>query len=392
MVFFCDCLRPQRDPKGLEGKPSSIPTYKQVEKSQCKLLKLCWDEDWDAMVARCKTHPREAFCHTRNMDRTALHLATIPSCKCPEEALLVLLETNPHAVTVQDDYQYGGTPLHFLCGSPHKNNHVLVQRFVTAALAFEKQYPYDVSACIDIGWSPLRAAANGAARQETLQILMQARHQAAWIGPWTGAEAYPGPNPGIVQDETPLWLLWNKLQYKLADLTPVVVPRLRHIATAMLEKNMDQITADAAAVNLFGISQHSDQEEAWTQLLIFLRETVSSTLMHTVASLYFAIPGLVQLVVKVFPEQLHFKDESGRFPLHSLFMCPCGPLHFQAALILVEADPHTLTVPEPSTGLQPVLLAASRDAPLKTIFTMLTAYPNALKSQRDAKETSKESD
>jgi hypothetical protein len=400
MFFFCDCLRPQQKAKRKEGAVSPVPKYKVVDRSKCELLRLCWERNWDAVLARCKTHPEEAFCRSRNTDRTALHLATMPGAKCPAPVLLTLLETNPHAVVVRDDHRYrGGTPLHFLCGSAHRNNHDLVNRFVQSALNFDEKWNTNTNTnnTVSIGssssehayYSPLLLAAKMAARVQTLKILVQTRRQTLWIAPWTGGEAaYPAQNvnnPLLSEEEekeeySPLCCLWKVVvEPHLTDISLEASQRMRQIAETML--------SDENA-SLQGISRHTDEEESWTKLLVLLREHVQhGTLLHTVTTLYIPMPGLVKLTATIFPEQAQEMDQTGCLPLHSFFQCPLDPWskeHKEIVQILIESQPDTLAVPDGPTGLQPIFLAASRNAPLDTIVSMLIACPVALELQRVA--------
>jgi hypothetical protein len=380
MFFFCDCLRPQQKAKRKDGAACTVPKYRLVERSRCELLRLCWERNWDGVLARCQTHPEEAFCRSRNTDRTALHLATMPGSKCPASVLLTLLETNPHAVVVRDDHRYrGGTPLHFLCGSAQRNNCDVINRYVQSALSFEK---YDtVSIGTDDAWSPLLLAAKMAARVETLQILVQTRSRNIWIAPWTGGEACPAINPLLSEEDSPLWCLWKYAEPHLTDIAQETLPRMRHIAQTMLsDKN-------ASSVQGVESTSYTDQEGSWTKLLVLLREHVQSTLLHTVAALYVPIPGLVRLTATIFPEQAQEVDQFGCLALHSFFRCPLDPWepqHEEIVRILIEAQPDTLSAPDGLIDLHPFILAASRDAPLDTLVFMLKACPVALELQRRA--------
>jgi hypothetical protein len=381
MLFFCDCLRPQPKPKRIEGALGLVPKYRLVERSRCELLKLCWEKNWDGVLARCESHPDEAFCRSKNSDRTALHLATMPGSECPAPVLLTLLETNPHAVVVRDDQRYrGGTPLHFLCGSDQRNNADVIERYVQCALRFEKYNQKYNTASIgtDDAWSPLLLAAKMSARVETLQILVQTRSRTLWIAPWTGGESCPGINPLLSEADSPLCCLWTYAEAHLTDTPEETLPRMRQIAETML--------ADKNAW-VQGISTDTEQEESWTKLLILLRVHIQGTLLHTVATLYVPIPGLVRLTATIFPEQAQEVDEEGCLPLHNFFRCPLDswePHHEEIVQILIETQPETLSAPDGIIDLKPVFLAALRDAPIGTLFSMLKACPVALELQRGA--------
>jgi hypothetical protein len=109
------------------------PRYFLVSRSDCPLLRLCWDQDWEGALRRVKTNPAEAYAVTADTRRTALHLATMPGAGCPRQVLEAILEANPHAVTVSDRHRNGGTPLHFLCGTRHRDDAGLVRLFVRGA-------------------------------------------------------------------------------------------------------------------------------------------------------------------------------------------------------------------------------------------------------------------
>jgi hypothetical protein len=54
-------MRPQQKPRPIfeiEGALGLVPKYKLVERSRCELLKLCWEKNWDGVLARCETHVR----------------------------------------------------------------------------------------------------------------------------------------------------------------------------------------------------------------------------------------------------------------------------------------------------------------------------------------------
>jgi hypothetical protein len=110
------------------------PRYVLVSRSDCPLLRHCWEQDWDAALRRVKTNPSEALAMTADTHRTALHYATMPGAGCPRKVLEALLEANPHASTVSDRHRHGGTPLHFLCGGRHRDDPELVRLFIRAAV------------------------------------------------------------------------------------------------------------------------------------------------------------------------------------------------------------------------------------------------------------------
>jgi hypothetical protein len=305
----------------------------------------------------------------------------MPGSKCPAPVLLTLLETNPHAVVVRDDIRYrGGTPLHFLCGSVQRNNSDVIDRYVQCALSFEKYNKKYNTANIgtDDAWSPLLLAAKMSARVETLQILVETRSRTMWIAPWTGGESCPGINPLLSEADSPLFCLWKYAESNFTDVPEESLPRMRQIAQIMLSNKNAWVQ---------GISSDTEQEESWTKLLILLRVHLQCTLLHTVATLYVPIPGLVKLVATIFPEQAQEVDEEDCLALHCFLRCPFDswePHHEEIVQILIETQPETLSTPDGILDMQPVLLAALRDAPIGTLFSMLKACPVALELERRA--------
>jgi hypothetical protein len=123
--------------------PVPPPTYRRVSRSQCALLRLCYEQRWEDARRRVQSstkHRNEANCRTKDTLRTALHLATLPGTYCPPPILVAILRANPHAATVRDRPSAGpnatgggSTPLHLLCGGRHKNDRQLIRHFVDSA-------------------------------------------------------------------------------------------------------------------------------------------------------------------------------------------------------------------------------------------------------------------
>jgi hypothetical protein len=230
--------------------PAPPPTYRRVSRSQCGLLRLCYEQRWEDARRRVQSstkHRDEARCRTQDTLRTALHLSTLPGTYCPPPILLAILEANPHAATVRDRPSAtggGSTPLHLLCGGRHKNDRQLIRHFVDAATScsgceddgddkrcdttrvpkapvhlYSPLFVVRTRACLCRGLlacrSVLRALTRRAgclcllacvvrqacrenARPETIQLLVEAASfgtgpSKAWIAPVTGAEPWNDP-------------------------------------------------------------------------------------------------------------------------------------------------------------------------------------------------------
>jgi len=371
MVFFLACCCPRRRTRRHFRHHGRSPTYNLVIRSQSRLLTATWEQQWDIVRDRCRSHPEEAFCRSQNNFRTALHLATMPGVKCPVWALQILIEANPHAVLMEDSHMFGGTPLHFVCGSCHRNNPRVIQLFVDTAVQMEQQYK-DIDMRVS-GWSPLFLAARRVAPNETLEILVQSRRHTRWIAPWTGGETieYIKSSWTVPDNESPLQTLWINGGELPTRLSTDLKCRMREVARLLLDQQSSPTTTDDYVIT------------GWTQYLILLREHCksSTSLVHHVACLYQPIVGLLQLVCDLYPELLMTRNSKRRIPLHAL-------LHHQRRTemlrelvgILVRAQPESLTVAE--SGLYPCCLAAAQDASLDTIFYMLTTFPQVLEFQR----------
>ena len=164
------------------------------------MLQLAWENQWDALIERCYTDSKEAFCVTQHSRRTPLHLATFNNA-CPVSVAQALLTANRHMVVVQDDDWY--TPLHNICF--FRGGDKLLPLFCDTALMVEQELQGRGILPTPSGTSPLFLAAKRAAPLESLQILLSTRKQQQqqqqqhkpntcpitnWIAPSTGGEPY----------------------------------------------------------------------------------------------------------------------------------------------------------------------------------------------------------
>lgn len=478
----------------------NVPRYCNVNRTECPLLQACWDQEWDRVrqiletdvaaassssYMRTVTQPqrhnrnrrsfphhhhqqqRHVFCRTLQGDRTALHLSTMPGAGAPVTVLEALLRANPHALLVSDAHKHGGTPMHFLCGSLHRNNPSIVRLFVETAIQVEHKYfgnhkhnnnqkKNDDSKeeeeeqqqnsdntvllsrqrCLhDDFWSPLLVACRKASPPETLQILVDSRQHTSWIAPWTGSETqtigsvHPccrikSETATNVMYHSPLLILWQNTFEQFPDerLSAATLQQMRQVTSFMLQHDDDKSSSWAGASSsssptkhLPDVSMYSTDRggvhpavEAWVKIMVLLRPNVrrNGCMTHTVASLYYPIPPLLQLVCQLFPQELlhnmkpsqsimggnEDKNAYPLIPLHAALRYQ-GRWRFEWAksiAVLQAVCPESLTVVDMETGLYPALLAAGQDAMLETIFAMIKACPQVLQFQRQYQKQSQQ--
>jgi hypothetical protein len=217
----------------------SIPLYKQVPTSACKLFQLARNpNNQDQEVQQqCASHPEEAFCITNHSLRTALHLVCLDHT-LSYVAIRCLLQANPHALLVVDKYGY--TPLHLICSTTtHCRNNdtdeedLLIPLFLNAILELAEtqgilfQLPPTTSSStvqVKVIPSPLALAAKRGAPLTSIRCVVETRrHYSAvnskalsWIAPLTGGEPYSYsskdrgttiPSNTTAMAESPLMLL-----------------------------------------------------------------------------------------------------------------------------------------------------------------------------------------
>jgi hypothetical protein len=325
----------------------------------------------------------------------------MPGARCPAAVLEAMVRANPLAVVTEDYHQYGGTPLHFCCGSRLRDDPHMVRLLVETALDVQAHYdPHHLTPPRLSYWSPFYQAAKWAAPPATLWVLCQARRQQAWIAPWTGAENY-GQAAEIAQTsleparDSPLRALWRRTTPKrLISLHGLALAELRRMATRMLTLPEDEVwdyllqksdqdnNNDDEAEASFQVQQH------WLKLLVLLRHQVNgkdTTLLHTVVTLLVAVPALVTLVGVVFAEQhLEPHRTNGRLPLHAAlarYQCSrtapvvSGGTNDEVVQILVQAQPQALFVMDPLTGRLPLVQAAAAGASVDVLYAILRSAP-----------------
>lgn len=347
-----------------------------MKRSDCRLLELCWNQNWKAAFLRLLEHPEEAFCRAENSKRTALHLATIPSVTADNELLEELLKINPHAVTVEDRHKYGGTPLHFACGNPSVlGNLNMIRSFVAAA----KNHTSEENRPRCHSYSPLLLAARKAAHAETLRVLVHSGLD--WIVPWTGGEIYLEviacrPN------DSPLEALW-----KIADPTYFVKQEgdeeeMQLVASSALLQKMRRI---AEANKASWTNTDKDPAiQAWIKCLALLvgsKSCEGMNFVHRTSCLYHPIPSLVHLMCHLFPEQV-LQATDGRLPLYDALRHDKGGRQDESIRCLFTTQPSSLLFFETESGLYPAMFAATLNRhSLSLVYDMLRLCPQVVKLQ-----------
>jgi chorismate mutase len=340
-----------------------------VTRSQCPLLEACWDQDWDAALLQLSLHPEQAFFQNENSRRTALHLATIPSVVASPVLLENLLETNSHAVVVQDRHKYGGTPLHFACGNASiRQNPALIRRLVQAA----QTHQYTSTPVRIHCWSPLYLAARRAAPATTLHILVQSGLE--WVAPWTGGETYH-ESIACNANDSPLEALWKIVAERFHEMKTEMVERMREVAQRTI---IDTEALVSLQINI----TTTPELEAWMQCLVLLNSPVHH-LVHRVSNLYHPIPSLLELVCHVFPEQaLQPSSTNNRLPLHDGLRHDKGGRQEACIRILVTSQSACLLKTDDETSLYPAFLAAALDSSCSLVYEMVRLCPQVVQMQR----------
>ena len=367
--MFCGVFCVPRRP----GKQRSIFSphsvkYKTKNRSECPLLSACWDQDWDEVRRRCRTHPREAFCKTPDSGRTALHLACMPGARALEDVIETLIDCNPHAILMHDRHKRSGTPLHFLCGSIHRDNPKLMAKAMQAALEMTEQYPSDVP--LSQYWSPFYMACSKSAPPDTLATVLQSAD--TWIAPYTGCEvrAYHGH-----EHCTPLAILWSGVKEHLRPLEQRTVEYIR------------AVIATSSPVP----AEHALATESWLKLSVLLQWGAAYNSFNSMAELLVLIiqpvPELLRLVCTIFPETLLTRAKDDITVLQALLNRTDlqrveQSLIPEMLLIIVESCPELLSIKEKWSGLYPVMRAASLDLPLDCVYGMLIPAPHLILRQR----------
>lgn len=377
MECFASCFpRQRRRPLLEETLINERPIYLLRERSQCELLRLCWEQDWEGVLVRIQTHPEELLVKTTQTYRTALHLATMPGASCPQNVLEAILRGNPHAAVVRDVHRFGGTPTHFVCGSHHRSHPHIIQQFVKAAQEMEAKYQMELP--LD-SYSPLLLACKLAAPRETIQVILATRlgDKESWIAPFTGGEScqdvYNKTKPTFFSPVQSLWVKWlapRVLMLEEEDLMP-----FRTLCENILDgnANVPESTANDKCL------------DHWVKLLLLLKEHYKDTLVHTVASMYWAVPDLLRFVCRLYPEQCRQMSHQGEIPIHAMinswYCGKCSSAEAQLK-VLYQAFPESLLIKDVSSGLYTFARAVSCDVEVSTIYTLLREHPEVLGLQR----------
>jgi hypothetical protein len=314
----------------------------------------------------------------------------MPGARCPSHVLEAMVRANPLAVVTEDYHQYGGTPLHFCCGSRLRDNPHMVRLLVETALRVQAQYdPQHLPPPRLSYWSPFYQAAKWAAPPATLWVICQARRQQPWMAPWTGAESYwqaaeirqTSMEPAR---DSPLRALWRRqTPRRLSSLYGPPVEELRTIATQLLTLPEDQVWDYLLDKQSDEDTEASSEVQHWLKLLVLLRHQVNeeeATLLYTVVALLATVPALVRLVGLIFADQ-HMQPSrtDGRLPLHvalARYRCT-APIagNDEVVQILVQAQPQALFVADPLTGHLPLVQAAEAGASVDVLYTILRSAP-----------------
>ena len=397
------------------------PRLVKIRREESPLLSACWNQDWNAVLQYLETP--QIYHYSHNTGRTALHLATIPGARCPAHVLRAMVRANPHAVVTQDFHKYGGTPLHFCCGSHLRQDAELVRFMVETALDMYQTFG-DCRIRLSF-WSPLFQAARWAAPPASLQILVQASHQQPWIGPWTGAEAWTAQmqQHGLVRRQpfrdSPLQALWRRKAELFQNVHDLPLDAFRQLAMDYyvsedpwqfwLNRFPKEFSSSEDSNNHHSDGGNQDNSNdcpalvQWGRILVLLRDQAThiSDIVPTVASLHTTIPALVRLVTVLWPTQVLVPTAAtssagaGRLPLHTavtryLAAAAEADIAFseqskadrrdaaqQVVEILALAQAQALVIADPVTGLPPAWHVAS-NASVDLIYSLLRPAPAQL--------------
>ncbi|GAX13026.1 hypothetical protein FisN_2HuN11 [Fistulifera solaris] len=365
-----------------------IPRYRRVIPWRCPLFLAIWDGDWDVAIHRLKVAPWEAFYKIEDSERTPLHLATMPGIASPStEFLLKLIKINPHAVLVSESDNTGSTPIHFLCSNQYtRENFSLVRIFVETALKEQARTQASVSVHRR---SPLFIASVGNVPADILDILVQTKRFVPWIAPWTGTETIEEEQHA----DSPLLNLWSRCRSH-PDFFPVnddLMSKMREIVDFVLDRDLE-----SSALSTNGSENRSPVLESWVRIVTLFRNpchmATTPTLLYRVSTLYSPLPDLVEIVCRLFPEQLleevSISSSCSEIPLHAVLRnvwYDTNPKLIQNVIrTLMTAQSESLTRIHASTNLYTVFLAASTNITLDLLFEMMRLAPNALQLQRIA--------
>lgn len=402
-----------------------VPKYKETSRSQCLLLRYTWERQWERVVERCESDPQEACCVTTETGRTALHLACFNHA-CPTFVARALIDTNPHALLVQDSC-WGWTPLHSLCAFQAGDH--LIPLFCERTTRVERA----------LGWpglqksqqSPLLLACKRNAPWSTLAALLKVRRNTpnSWIAPVTGCEPYWTVSGGDDDKIPPLAALVDARGSEPLSHVSAATLRTMKIRTAALfdfpySAFQQDLTTVAHVDDSFDETVHF-----WDKCMRLLKEAWRTelghgkTLVHLLSSLVIPVPSLLRLSLDMFPPLALQRDGKGLIPLHHVLLHPYlnattlklmihiilsrqpdsagvllprnvspladGGYPLELALrrglewdegvaLLVTAAPQALELQEWQP--EPALVAATMDAKLDTIYRLIRTSPEFLQN------------
>lgn len=364
-----------------------VPTDQLVERIR--------NRDWEGARQRAVTHPWDARYRTYSgSNSTALHLVCV--YRAPFHVVEVVLEAYPNAIMATDGE--GWTPLHvaFLYGCDESTALFLIKRGGANVASIQSRL---------VG-SPLHVACRHGVSTTVLQELLKANPNMATTANQSGIK------PGTL------------LYYEFAKnpSNEAVVMGL------FLNKPIDTRDARILALTwrvliLLNATTGRDLEDQKPLPLLFLHEVV--TYQECLG-----LGNIIPLAVRLHPEQLSKRDESGNLPLHIAATTPAEkerqerygryqavdavsvllqaypqaastangsgrlPLHLALGVgkrtwntgiaKLVEASPRSLMTRDVETHFYPLFLAAAQEEndndleSLSTVYHLLLAFPPVL--------------
>lgn len=423
MRFFrLFCPREEHDGTTRHSRtPLLDEEYTVVARSRCPLMHLTWQKNWPGVVQRCESHPDEACRITSVSGRTALHLACFNS-GCPIYVAEALIQANPHALLVQDTV-YGWTPLHYVCGFIGGTN-PLIPLFCESVLTAERALGSNILRLVND--SPLHLACKRNAPLYTLEALLATRREGnTWIAPITGGEPYWQRAVALNADWSPLRSLSTSFSNGLSDIDDETLLKMKrhtiesfHIPRSLVGGVLEPSEEASAGAAPGDDEGHNSAYSDWQKCLLLLKEGAIDLYwespVHLLSALAVPIPVLLACSMDLFPALILQRDKHGLLPLHHLILhlswettvmlqmilqrepssaCidfPNGSFPITMALQermkwdeglgdLMRAAPDILRTRDKSSHLYPVLMAASLDAELDTIFRMMRHCPEFIK-------------
>jgi|UniRef100_A0A8J9SUU8 hypothetical protein len=406
MVFLLKgCLPSKARRRGRQPLPHApdlaiIPTYRSVPRQLNPLLTACWNQEWESVQDLLDSYPEDTYYKTDHTGRTPLHLATMPGTTCPAPLVRRMIHANPHAVVECDRHQFGGTPLHFVCGSHHVHDSNLVQLLVQAALDTHAQFPQSIPTLRIHGWSPFLLACRKNPPIATILIFLRVqntRPDGLWMVPCTGGETYLQiTRARMSRDQTSQSPL-NALYYSSMMEHAIVLPEFGvHFSDLSTLRDMTRVLFELDYETISTLKEHPDPTVSmWTKCLLILRQHVDdlSFLVHALACLHFPVTPLLKLACVLFPEQAFLCDANGRLPLHLALVEQWK--EWQGTMeVLIATAPETVSIVDPVSGLIPACLASASAmhhshlismeyVELEIVFRLLRTDPTSLRIQQE---------